>query len=313
MTTPTIANGKVYLGVQYGLSVFGNSFFLATPTIFPNGSVFTNSVTVTLSDATPGAGIYYTLDGTPPTTNSILYTDPFVLTNSLGVQAIAAKPGTVNSGVAVASFINSSAIGNGIGLLGQYWTNTTSTAFSNVTFAVPPTLVRTDDVVNFNWNTTGPDPSVGQTYFTARWTGSVQPQFNETYTFYVTGDDGVRLWVNGQLLADGWVNQEPTTYQGSITLKAQQLYNIRMDYYPRQRWCRSHAGFNGAAFRRRRPSFRKRSFIPTPIRRQQSSFRVQPPTPLTPPAASVTIGAMADAPYQSDQPGGFLRQWQLCW
>jgi uncharacterized repeat protein (TIGR03806 family) len=33
------------------------------------------------------------------------------------------------------------------------------------------------------------------------------------------------------LLADAWVDQASTTYQGSITLKAQQLYNIRMDYY----------------------------------------------------------------------------------
>jgi len=295
MTTPTIANGKVYLGVQYGLSVFGNSFFLATPTIFPNGSVFTNSVTVTLSDATPGAGIYYTLDGTTPTTNSILYTDPFVLTNSLGVQAIAAKPGTVNSGVAAASFINSSAIGNGIGLLGQYWTNTTSTAFTNVTFAVPPTLVRTDDVVNFNWNTTGPDPSIGQTYFTARWTGSVQPQFNETYTFYVTGDDGVRLWVNGQLLADGWVNQEPTTYQGSITLKAQQLYNIRMDYFQGNGGAEAMLAWSSLST--------PQAIIP---QTQLYPYTNPPPTVfLSSPAtnstytasASVTIGAMADASY----------------
>ena len=64
-----------------------------------------------------------------------------------------------------------------------------------------------------------------------RWTGSVQPQFNETYTFYTTTDDGVRLWVNGQLLIDDWVDQSATTKSGSITLNAQQLYNIQMDYY----------------------------------------------------------------------------------
>ena len=67
--------------------------------------------------------------------------------------------------------------------------------------------------------------------FAVRWTGCVQPQFNETYTFYATADDGVLLWVNGQLLANGWVDEAPTTYQGSITLQAQQLYNIEMEYY----------------------------------------------------------------------------------
>ncbi len=296
MTVPTIAGGKIYVGAEYALSVFGLAYFAANPTISPPGGTFTNSVTVTLSSTTAGASIYYTLDGTTPTTSSILYTGPFTLTNNVLVQALAAAPGAVNSSVASASFINSSAIGSGAGLLGQYWANTTSSAFTSVSFNTPPTLTRTDTVVNFNWNSAGPDPRIGQTVYTARWTGSVQPQFDETYTFYATADDGVRLWVNGQELVNGWVDQAPTTYQGSITLKAQQLYNLRMDYY-------QNAGGAEALL-----AWSSRS-TPQAIIPQTQLYPFTNPPPvviLTAPAgsatnftatASVTISADADAPY----------------
>ena len=231
MGVPTIANGKVYVGAQYVVSVFGVGAFLATPTISPNGGVFTNSVMVTLSDATSGTTIYYTLDGTAPTTNSILYTAPFSLTNSANVQAIATKAGAVNSGIASAGFLNSSSIGTGTGLVGNYWSDTTAATLSSPSFSVPPSLVRTDATVNFDWGVGSPDSSISIDTFTARWIGSVQPQFSETYTFYTRVDDGVRLWVNGQLIIDRWMDQAPTTWSGSIALKAQQLYNVRMDYY----------------------------------------------------------------------------------
>jgi uncharacterized repeat protein (TIGR03806 family) len=229
---PTIANGKVYVGAQYTLTVYGlASAFLLAPIISPNGGSFVSSVTVTLSDADPSATIYYTIDGSTPATNSPLYTIPFALTNTALVQAIAVKPGAVNSTVASAGFVNTSAIGNGIGLLGAYWSNVTSTAFTNVTFATPPTLTRTDAFVNFNWTNTSPDPAISSNNFVARWTGAVQPQFNETYTFYTFSDAGVRLWLNNQLLIDHWANQTPTTWSNSIPLVAQQRYNIRLEYF----------------------------------------------------------------------------------
>ncbi|PWU18561.1 MAG: hypothetical protein C5B50_08840 [Verrucomicrobia bacterium] len=222
----------MYVGGQYVLTVYGGAAsFVATPTIAPNGGSFTASVTITLSDATPSATIYYTIDGTTPSTNSLLYSAPFVLTNTASVQAIAVKPGAVNSSVASAGFVNTSAIGNGNGLLAYYWSNVTSVAFTNVGFAVPPTLTRTDAVVNFNWTNTSPDPSISSNNFVARWTGAVQAQFNETYTLSTYSDAGVRLWINNQLLINKWTNQAPTTWTASLPMVSQQRYNIRLEYF----------------------------------------------------------------------------------
>jgi hypothetical protein len=78
----------------------------ATPVIAPSGGSFTSSQTVTLADATAGATIYYTLDGSAPTTTSAKYTAPFVVSAAgvTVVNAIAAAPGAPNSAEATATF-----------------------------------------------------------------------------------------------------------------------------------------------------------------------------------------------------------------
>lgn len=66
---------------------------VATPVISPNGGEFETSATVTLTCGTDGAQIYYTLDGTTPTTASAAYSQPFTLTESATVMAVAVKSG----------------------------------------------------------------------------------------------------------------------------------------------------------------------------------------------------------------------------
>ncbi|MHC5858172.1 PA14 domain-containing protein [Nostoc sp.] len=116
-------------------------------------------------------------------------------------------------------------IGNGNGLQGQYYDNIDFTNLKQT---------RTDPTVNFNWGDGSPDPSVGADTFSVRWTGQVQAEYSETYNFYTTADDGVRLWVNGQQIINQFVDQSATEYSGSIALVAGQKYDIKLEYYDNQ-------------------------------------------------------------------------------
>jgi hypothetical protein len=93
-------------------------------------------------------------------------------------------------------------------------------------------LSRVDPQIDFNWGDPGgPDPAVGDDNFSARWTGEVEAAFTETYTFYTSTDDGVRLWVDGQLIVDSWVDQSTTEHRGTIDLIEGNTYSLVMEYY----------------------------------------------------------------------------------
>jgi hypothetical protein len=69
----------------------------ATPSISPGTGTYTGTQQVTVSDTTPGATIYYTIDGSIPTTSSTAYTSAISVSVSSTVQAIAALAGASSS------------------------------------------------------------------------------------------------------------------------------------------------------------------------------------------------------------------------
>jgi hypothetical protein len=76
----------------------------AAPVFAPSSSTYHTVQTVTISDSIAGAAIYYTTDGTTPTTRSTLYTGPIAVNASTSLAAIAVPPAGAASAVARASY-----------------------------------------------------------------------------------------------------------------------------------------------------------------------------------------------------------------
>jgi hypothetical protein len=99
-TVPTVTNGKVYVGGGGKVSVYGllsGSQTVATPVISPASQTFTGSVSVTITDSTSGATIFYTTDGTTPTSASTKYTGPITVNTTETITAIATTTGLITS------------------------------------------------------------------------------------------------------------------------------------------------------------------------------------------------------------------------
>ena len=80
-----------------------------------------------------------------------------------------------------------------------------------------PLAERIDQQIDFNWHQTEPVPGTGDD-FSVRWTGVITPQFSEEYTFTTHADDGVRLWIDGELVIDDWTMHSAVDRSGAIAL-----------------------------------------------------------------------------------------------
>jgi len=101
MTIKAIAAGGAYSASS--VAVGGISIIATTPVINPTNGTFSGPTSVNITDSTPGASIYYTTDGSTPSTSSTQYLQPFTASQSMTIKAIAAGGNYAASSVAVGS------------------------------------------------------------------------------------------------------------------------------------------------------------------------------------------------------------------
>ena len=111
----------------------------------------------------------------------------------------------------------------GTGLTGKYYDASDFTTL---------VTTRTDAAVNFDFGTAIPSSTAitaADTYSIA-WSGQIEAAYSELYTFFVTADDGARLWVNDELIVQRTFSQGTGEMRGQTRLKAGHRVNVRLEF-----------------------------------------------------------------------------------
>lgn len=110
------------------------------------------------------------------------------------------------------------------GLKAEYFRDTT-------TLSGTPYWIRKDATVNFSTNKR-PSSAVGNDNFSIRWTGKIIAASSGTYTLHTYSDDGVRLYVDGQLVINNWTDHAPTLNSSApMNFTYKSAHTVTMEYY----------------------------------------------------------------------------------
>lgn len=118
------------------------------------------------------------------------------------------------------------------------FTNSTKTVhgltaeyFSGTELKGPPVLRRTDASVNFSWGFGGVSPRLKDNY-SVRWSGVLAPTESGDYILGFTGQDGYRVWINGEPQVEDWTRHRPsTTLTKAIHLERGESYAVKIEYF----------------------------------------------------------------------------------
>ncbi|MBR9919536.1 MAG: beta-glucosidase [Bacteroidetes bacterium] len=110
------------------------------------------------------------------------------------------------------------------GLKGDY--------FNNITMEGTPAMSRIDASIDFRWTLFSPDQeTINYDYYSARWTGTLVAPETGNIDIGIKGDDGYRIFINGELVLDNWRKQTVQQLNTPFYFEKGKAYDLKVEFY----------------------------------------------------------------------------------
>lgn len=116
--------------------------------------------------------------------------------------------------------------------------------YNNQTLSGDPTLIRTDAQINFDWGNHSPDPSLQPENFSVRWQGNF-PFSAGPSTFRIIASDGIRVYIDGNILLDMWRDEAPMLYTVTQQMTSG-THLVTVEYYEKSGGATAQVSWTGA-------------------------------------------------------------------
>ncbi|HEY1194040.1 glycoside hydrolase family 3 N-terminal domain-containing protein [Flavobacterium sp.] len=121
------------------------------------------------------------------------------------------------------------------GLKGEY--------FNNRNLEGTPALTRIDSQLEFDWPW-APGDGVNVDDFSIRWTGYIQSDKSFDGWLGLSSDDGIRMWVDDQLVIDNWTKGATSIVTTPKNIEAGKKYKVRIEMWEGGWGARAHLRWN---------------------------------------------------------------------
>ncbi len=106
--------------------------------------------------------------------------------------------------------------------------------FTNMELRGQPAVTRRDPAIGFEWGNDSPAPGIPGDYFGVRWS-RIAPFYADDYIFCARADDGIRLYVDQQLVIDEWHPSNATQNYCHAIDVTKGNHTITVQYYEYER------------------------------------------------------------------------------